>query len=299
MAIQIVSDLHLEIHGDYDTYTIEPHAPVLALLGDIGLVATHRQALAGFLARHLRCFRVVLFVPGNHEAYHSTWPRTRLLLQSFEDEVCARRQGMEMADGEVRRTTAHTDLGELVILDRQAYRLPGPVAAPPVIVVGCSLFSYASPTNAVAIYHGMNDFRLTGGGWDVDAHNDAHARDRQWLNEVVTSLTANGAPDLRIVVLTHWSPTADPRARDPRHGDAAHDPLAAAFATDLSGDACFQSSKVRVWAFGHTHYNCDVLVKRQTADGRDLVPLRLYTNQRGYAGGGAPGYSPNKVLIVE
>ncbi|CAK7230007.1 hypothetical protein SBRCBS47491_007441 [Sporothrix bragantina] len=291
MAIQIVSDLHLEIHDDYDTYDIEPRAPVLALLGDIGLVATHRLALAGFLARHLRRFKVVLFVPGNHEAYHSTWPRTRQLLQSFEDEVCARRDEAE--------ENGATGLGELVILDRQAYRLPGPVTAPPVIVVGCSLFSYAPPQHAAAIYQGMNDFRLTGGGWDVDAHNDAHARDRQWLNQVVTSMTLNGAPDLRIVVLTHWSPTTDPRARDARHGDAAQDPLSGAFATDMSGDACFQSSKVRAWAFGHTHYNCDFLVKRQTEDGRDLVPIRLYTNQRGYSGAGAPRYNPNKVLTLE
>ncbi|CAK7262748.1 hypothetical protein SEPCBS119000_000141 [Sporothrix epigloea] len=291
MAIQIVSDLHLEIHDDYATYNIEPRAPVLALLGDIGLVASHRLALAGFLARHLRRFKVVLFVPGNHEAYHSTWPRTRQLLQSFEDEVCARRDesGDDGAMG----------LGELVILDRQAYRLPGPLGAPPVIVVGCSLFSQVQPQHAAAIYHGMNDFRLTGGGWDTDAHSMAHARDRQWLNEVVSSMTLNGAPDLRIVILTHWSPTTDPRARDPRHGNAAQDPLAGAFATDMSADPCFQSSKVRAWAFGHTHYNCDFTLKRQTADGQELVPIRLYTNQRGYSDGGAPRYNPNKVLVVE
>ncbi|CAK7269419.1 hypothetical protein SEPCBS57363_003590 [Sporothrix epigloea] len=293
MAMQIVSDLHLEIHDEYDTYNIEPRAPVLALLGDIGLVATHRLALAGFLARHLRRFKVVLFVPGNHETYHSTWPRTRQLLQSFEDEVCARR------DDPGEYGTADAGLGELVILDRQAYRLPGPLAAPPVIVLGCSLFSQIPPQHATAIYQGMNDFRLTGDGWDVDAHNMAHARDRRWLSDVVTSLTLNGAPDLRIVILTHWSPTTDPRARDPRHGDAAYDPLAGAFATDMSADPCFQSSKVRAWAFGHTHYNCDFTVKRQTADGQELVPIRLYTNQRGYSGDGAPRYNPNRVLAVE
>ncbi|ERS96504.1 hypothetical protein HMPREF1624_07420 [Sporothrix schenckii ATCC 58251] len=286
MALQIVSDLHLEIHDDYDAYTITPHAPVLALLGDIGLVARHRDALAAFLARHLRQFEAILFVPGNHEAYHSSWPRTRQILQQFEDEVTARRDAGDRG------------LGDLVVMDRQAYRLPPPGPGPghhKVVVLGCSLFSHVPPLGARPVQDGMNDFRLTA-GWDVAAHNAAHQRDRQWLNEAVTSIERHGDPDLRIVIVSHWSPTGDARARDPRHGAARDDALASAFATDLLDDPCFRSPRVCAWAFGHTHYNCDFLVARDTIG---APPIRLLANQRGYAGAGAPKFDPAKVLLIE
>lgn len=283
MALQIVSDLHLEIHDDYSDFTIKPRAPVLALLGDIGLVARHREALTSFLARHLREFEAILFVPGNHEAYHSTWPRTRQILQQFEDEVMSRREAGD------------TSLGDLVIMDRQAYRLPGP-SHQKVVVLGCSLFSHVPPFCEHAVHQAMNDFRLTA-GWDVATHNDAHLRDRNWLNEAVTSMEINGDPDLKIVILSHWSPTPDARARDPRHGDARNDALASAFATDMTQDPCFRSPKVCAWAFGHTHYNCDFFVDRQTTSG--APPIRLLANQRGYANGGAPKFDPGKVLLIE
>ena len=92
MAVQIVSNLHLEgPMGAYDVFEIVPRAPVLALLGDIGNVEPHKVELAAFQARQLRQFQAVLFDPGNHEAYHSTWPATLQILQSFEEEVRERR----------------------------------------------------------------------------------------------------------------------------------------------------------------------------------------------------------------
>jgi hypothetical protein len=36
VAIQLISDLHLETHHGYTFHTVHPRAPVLALLGDIG-----------------------------------------------------------------------------------------------------------------------------------------------------------------------------------------------------------------------------------------------------------------------
>jgi hypothetical protein len=48
MAIQIVSDLHLEAPKAYDVFDIVPQAPYLALLGDIGL-SSHGDEFLGFL----------------------------------------------------------------------------------------------------------------------------------------------------------------------------------------------------------------------------------------------------------
>ncbi|KAK1639295.1 hypothetical protein BDP81DRAFT_345662 [Colletotrichum phormii] len=68
MAIQIVSDLHLESPKAYDIFEIVPQAPYLGLLGDIGNVVAHKEECLAFLTQ-LRQFRAILFVPGNHEAY--------------------------------------------------------------------------------------------------------------------------------------------------------------------------------------------------------------------------------------
>ncbi|OAA61961.1 hypothetical protein SPI_04820 [Niveomyces insectorum RCEF 264] len=279
MAVQIVSDLHLEAPKAYDVFEIVPRAPVLALLGDIGNVEPHMVDLAAFLERQLRQFHAVLFVPGNHEAYHSTWPRTLAILRSFEETVRARRAAGDAA------------LGELVVLDRGAYRLPGPSGT---VVLGCPLFSYVPPERATAVSMGLNDFRQIGDGWDVAAHNRAHARDVAWLNETVMALHGHWSSEVRtILIVTHWCPSLDAQARDPRHGTG--DALASAFATDLSSEACFRAPKVKAWAFGHTHYNCDFVVER---DG-GAVPLRLVTNQKGYDFAQAAGYDNDKSLWVD
>ena len=261
MALQIISDLHLEAPKAYDVFEIVPCAPYLALIGDIGNAVRHKDDLLAFLTTQLGKFRAVLFIPGNHEAYHSSWGETISTLRAFEDDV-----------------RADDSLGAFFLLDRVVYYPPGTNTA----ILGCSLFS-AVPVEAHGdVGNGLNDFFQTGGGWDVTAHNTAHARDLAWLNAQVAELGEAAAVDT-IVVLTHWSPSRDTRAVDPRH---AASPITSAFSTDLSGEACFRSRKVKVWAFGHTHYNCNFTVEREGDSG----PLRLLTNQRGYYFAQAEGF---------
>lgn len=264
MAIQIVSDLHLETPKAYDVFEIEPKAPVLALVGDIGnTTPSHRADLAGFLARQRRQFRAVLYVPGNHEAYHSTWPETLATLRAMEEEV------------------ASPTVGRLVVLDRGRFDVPGTST----VVLGCRLFSHVPPAATDAVELGVNDFYQTGDGWDVAAHNAAHARDVAWLNAQVAAVEEGRD----VVILTHWSPSMDARASDPRHAAST---ISNAFATDLSAEPCFRSPRVRAWVFGHTHYNCDFTVDR----GPDVPPLHLVANQRGYYFAQAAGFDAGKTI---
>ena len=143
MAIQILSDLHLEAPKGYDVFEIVPKAPHLALLGDIGNVASHKHDCLGFLTRQLQQFQTVFFVPGNHEAYHSSWPETLAILGAFQDN-----------------TRKDPSLGEFVLLDRTAYRLPESGT----VVLGCSLFSHVPPQSQMAVGMGLNDFFHTDGG---------------------------------------------------------------------------------------------------------------------------------------
>ena len=137
-------------------------------------------------------------------------------------------------------------------------------------------------------------------------HHAAHERDLAWLNETVAQLEremelaeaeagddggagAGGAGE--IVVLTHWCPTRDARAIRARHADSA---VRSAFATELERERCFRSGRVGVWAFGHTHFNCDFRVQR----GAGRRPLRLVTNQRGYYFAQAEGFDAEMVVVV-
>jgi len=274
MALQILSDLHLEAPKAYDIFTITPKAPYLALLGDIGTVAAHRGDFFAFLTAQLRQFRAVLFVPGNHEAYHSSWPETLALLREFEEE-----------------TRKDAGLGEFVLMDRVVYRLPeegGGEKKKKVRVLGCSLFSRVAKEDAMAVEMGLNDFYKTE-GWDVSTHNAAHERDLGWLNERVAELEREEG-DVRVVVLTHWMPTRDGRATEARHAGSR---ITSGFSTELAGERCFGSGRVKVWAFGHTHYNCDFVVERGEAG-----PVRLVANQRGYYFSQTEGFDGEKVIEV-
>jgi hypothetical protein len=270
MAIQIVSDLHLEVGKAYDIFEIEPKAPHLALLGDIGNVVAHKDAFLAFLTRQLRQFRTVMLVLGNHEAYHSSWPETLEILNAFQQESTA--------------PNKDPSLGEFVLLDRGVWHLPN---SNNTVVLGCSLFSHVPPESEMAVGMGLNDFYQID-GWDVAAHNERHKRDLAWLNEQVAGLEGS---DARIAIFSHWSPSRDARAADPRHAGSS---ISSGFSTDLSGERCFMSGNVKLWAFGHTHYNCDFEADR----GGDVGSMRIMANQRGYYFAQSKGFDVGKTVEV-
>ncbi|PHH64170.1 hypothetical protein CDD81_4917 [Ophiocordyceps australis] len=261
MAIQIMSDLHLEAPRAYERFDITPRAPYLALLGDIGNVFSHWSEYRGFLVKMLMKFSLVLLVPGNHEPYHSDWPSTLRTLSDFEDEV-----------------ESLNSLGKFVLLDRVAHHLPREKT----VILGCSLFSWISPANEPFVRRRLHDFTQIG-DWDPPAHTDAHVRDLVWLNLKVAELEQT---DNKIIILTHWSP------RRLCVDNVEPEPATSGFCTDLSEEACFKSPSVRLWAFGHTHNNCDFVVRR----GRDVPPLRVLANQRGYHFAQAGGFDAEKTV---
>lgn len=264
MSFQIISDLHLEAPKAYDFVKIIPKAPYLALLGDVGNVVSHKNDLLDFLTVQLNQFRAVLFVPGNHEAYHSNWPDILKVLHAFEQDI-----------------RKNDSLGEFVLLDRAVFRPPDANVA----VLGCSLFSCVPPESEMAVSFGLNDFFQIS-DWDVRKHNEAHMRDLAWLNAQATDLERS---DVKILIFSHWSPSRDIRTVKSKYSES---PVKSAFSTDLSSEVCFKSAKVQLWAFGHTHYNCDFTVEREGGAGQ----LRLLANQKGYYFSQADGYDGEKTV---
>jgi hypothetical protein len=139
----------------------------------------------------------------------------------------------------------------------------------------------------MAVSMGLNDFYQID-RWDVDAHNEMHKRDLEWLNAQVADLEGS---DARIAIFSHWSPSRDARAIEPRHAGSS---VSAAFSTDLSKERCFRSGNVKLWAFGHTHYNCDFDTYREDGAG----PLRIMANQRGYYFAQSEGFDVGKTVEV-
>lgn len=266
MAVQILSDLHLEAPKAYNVFKIVPKAPYLALLGDVGNIASHKDDCLAFLTLQLNQFCAVLFVPDNHEVYHFNWPDTLNILRAFKQDVRKNRL-----------------LGEFVLLDRAAFWLSGTNVA----ILSYSLFSSIPPESQMAVSLGLNDFFQTS-DWDVGMHNEAHKRDLAWLNAQVADLEQS---DVKIMIFSHWSPSLNVRAIEPRHSESS---IMTAFSTELSEEACFKSDKIKVWAFGHTHYNCNFTVERKGG----AEPLRLLANQRGYYFAQAEGYDGEKTVEV-
>lgn len=260
--LQILSDLHLEVLDSYDEYEITPSAPYLALIGDIGNVAQHKNKLFSFFLKQMAQFRVVLFVPGNHEAYHGSWTETTEALEAFEGQYAS-----------------NTSLGRFILLDRKSFDIP----ETKVTVLGCSLFSFNPEDKASVVGCRVNDFLVTT-EWTIEKHNAAHKRDLDWLNQTVCD---HAQRDRELIILTHWSPCIDDRAVDIKH---ASSPVTCAFSTDLSRQSRFLDKAVKVWAFGHTHFNCDFVLERETGS------LRLVTNQYGYYFAQAAGFDPRKVI---
>jgi len=251
-----MSDLHLEFGTGYNSFHIRPGAPYLCLLGDIGL-AIHEEKLLRFLERQLESFKIVFFLLGNHEAYSSSYPFAKSLFTSFRQQ-CEEKRKVDKS------------LGEFVFLDQTRYDVDDNVT-----ILGCTLYSNVIPEQYQDVRLSLNDFYEIK-DWSVEKHNAAHESDVKWLREQLAQLH-DKEPERRVMILTHHSPTLVPEANDPRHRNS---PLTSAFCTDLVPGGQLNLQQVKVWAYGHTHFNSDVKIEG----------TRLYSNQRGYI---SSGFSPD------
>ncbi|KAL8992530.1 MAG: hypothetical protein Q9169_007029 [Polycauliona sp. 2 TL-2023] len=268
-----MSDLHLETptsRPSYDDYEIEPVCACLALLGDIGNVADPR--LFAFLERQLQQFELVFFVPGNHEPYGTTMDGSKTALRKFEAEI-----------DHQRNFSPSRGLGKFVFLDRRRFDYSGKVT-----VLGCTLFSSIRPDQHSSVARFVSDFDDIE-DWTVETHRSAHQKDLSWLNAQVSDC-ASEDPNRSIVIFTHHSPTVAEAANDPRHvRDDAQ--IQSAFVTDLSKEPCWRCPQVKLWAFGHTHFNCDFA---DPATGK-----RIVANQKGYRRQEVMSFDATKTVAVE
>lgn len=262
---QIISDLHLESPAAYDIFHIDPKAPYLALIGDIGYVKD--DDFFHFLRNQLIVFRIVFLILGNHEPYHSSWAETKSRTKRFEAELY---ESFERGE----------TLGQLVFLDQTRYDL-----SPTLSILGCTLFSQIAQTQMESVSFGLNDFYHIR-DWSVEAHQEAHRADLEWLNREIDSISRL-EPGRKVVVFTHYCPLISEDVVDPKH---EHSKVSSGFMTDLSCEYSWKREVVKLWAFGHTHFNCDF---RDAETGK-----RVVSNQRGYYFSQADGFDTAKIVEI-
>ncbi|KAF2760783.1 ser/Thr protein phosphatase superfamily [Pseudovirgaria hyperparasitica] len=260
VKIQILSDLHLEAPAAYDVFEITPTAEYLALLGDIGYIKD--ASLITFLRKHLAKFKITFYVLGNHEPYHSSYATCKQHLLALQTE-----------------TAQQESTGKFVLLDQTRYDL-----SPTVSILGCTLFSNITAAQKDYVSFGLNDFYHIA-DWTVETHVQRHESELRWLNAETQRIMGEPGRDRKIIIMTHYSPTVDARAIDPKHKSSN---ISSGFMTDLSSEACFSSERVAVWAFGHTHFNCDFE--------HEAHHTRFVTNQRGYYFAQSDGFDPAKTV---
>ncbi|KAL4908811.1 hypothetical protein BDW74DRAFT_187328 [Aspergillus multicolor] len=264
--IQVMSDLHLESPAAYDVFKIDPKAPFLALLGNIGYVKDDGFFL--FFRNQLANFKIVFLILGNHEAYYSSWVEAKANVKRFQASI-----DEAIAKGD--------PLGKLILLDQTRYDVSSTVT-----ILGCTLFSRIVPAQMDHVSFGLNDFYHIE-DWSVKDHNEAHFGDLTWLNKQVESIS-RFEPFRKIIVLTHYCPLTSDKVIEPKHASSK---ISSGFMTDLSTQQCWKKEAVKLWIFGHTHSNCDFT---DMATGKGVL-----SNQRGYYFAESAGFDVDKVVEIQ
>ncbi len=243
MRIQFCSDLHLEINEPKEfPELLEPVAPVLALLGDIG--DPESEVFDTFLDWCCRRWSQVLFVPGNHEFWrmkpetkktiHTVIARFRVLEERYKNLKFCWRQKLYSEDG--------------------------------VILLATPLWS--RPAEGVIPHESEKAWVDRDRSFDRETLHKLHEADLQWLIHELKL-----AKNQKVVVLTHYAPSL--MLIDSRFIQHPDETL---YASDL--DTLLRPPIV-AWACGHVHQSVQWLRDWETATGESGQVL-ITTNPCGY-----------------
>lgn len=256
--LALYSDIHLELdakHGREPWQPPELDVDLVLLAGDIG-AHTHGLAWAAQTFSRWRRPPHVAYVAGNHEYYDA---------------------GLGLL-AELRKPAWKG----VTFLERSTLEVPGVRALGCTLWSGFDLYGAEFRTESMnAAKMGIQDFeRIRGRGGRLLEPQDVlrlHRTAVTWLDAEL-SKPWSGAT----VVMTHFAP--HPACVPPRFKGSPWSPF---FVSDLR--SLMEEHRPAVWAFGHTHFNIDMIVEGGT---------RLVSNQRGYAKE-TPGIGFQEALVME
>ena len=154
--------------------------------------------------------------------------------------------------------------------------------------LGCTLWSYIPPDARLICEYSLNDYRRINGPdgqlFTAEMSSQWFEEDKTWIEQQVRQ--SMDAGESSVVVLTHHTPSffgtsgpryetqpflhyAEEKPNDPRWTNCC-------FSSDMEylfrNKGSPGNTNIRLWLFGHTHWNCD----------REVFGTRLMANQRGY-----------------
>ena len=276
LKIQVASDLHIEFYREFSRIPediIVPNAPILALVGDIGLAKT--DILKQFLYYQTQRFEHVLYLAGNHEFYNPRQGRTQHTVSEQMEwlrEICQEKSNLHF-------------------LERSVVDIQG------VVILGTTLWSHVPTSKASLAERSMNDYHLSFVEKDktmgVEDTNREFDMDILWLQRHIEYITKEHGKKRPIVVLTHHTPSMEGTS-NPVYD---HSDLSVCFSTDL---VRLLQPPIKAWVSGHTHWNFDISFP-STKDGDDdneEETTRLVSNQRGYPAKKCMDYDNEGVILT-
>ncbi len=267
MKLQLISDLHLEVHPQLRLQPA-PDADLLVLAGDIGsyqdgtLLADDDFGLGRFAPANGWPVPV-LFVPGNHEYDNLDFDATHQRLRDTCDRLGITWLEREtLVTGGVRfiGTTLWTDFDALAPADGDLTKV---------------LRARAKAFRAANFYLQKTGATRAGAPWLAEGWRQQGLLCHQWLRQALSEPF-----DGPTVVVTHFAPSL--RSADPRYGLT---PGTAGFCNGLDD----LLPLAQLWLHGHLHCQHDYV------EGG----CRVVANTLGYAAKGEQaGFRPQLVLTV-
>lgn len=266
LTIQIASDLHVEhIHQKKVKGLLEMIGStnsILVLLGDIYCfhdVFTLRSIFEKLSQRYPK----ILYIPGNHEYYVGVNPKHKNTM-----------------GGLLRRAKELTKGTNVQILDNESIIIDN------IRVIGSTLWSNIPNNHFDYIACHINDYR------SIYLNDDGKVRPlrvedtvrfhKEAVRFIQRELLESHKNNQKAIVLTHHAPLLYGTSA-PEHTNA---PGNYAFASNLN---YLMGSHVKLWAFGHTHWCCDIMKKGS----------RVISNARGYPSEPSKKYKDDLVITID
>ncbi len=227
---QFMSDIHLEYYKPNKLPKFKAIAPFLILAGDIGKVFPkgQYQVLKNFLIYCVYQWRVVIYVPGNHEYYGTSIHEGKRLLK----QLCA----------EVLSVPEHS--GKLRLLN------PGITMIENIPIIGATLWSHIPEDRGALVDYMMNDF-VKIREHSIANHNELF--ETEW--ETIRELIDKSFLQKKCLVVTHHAPDLNIARIRPSFD------ISTGYGTDLLDYLPEESSnKIAFWIYGHTHQNRDSVI---------------------------------------
>jgi predicted phosphohydrolase len=173
VLIQIASDLHIEevLNPDPLDY-IKPSSEILILAGDIGSLYKIEQ-LTNFLKKLSKFFKIILYIPGNHE-YYVTKNYKTLTIKELNN----------------RLYTIQDKIKNIYIVNKSSIRIND------LCIVGCTLWSNPQ--------HQIPPFIVKISGINTKIYKNNHNDHLKYINDMIEYCKNR---NFKLVVVTHYPPT--------------------------------------------------------------------------------------------